>query len=108
MAIFLPMFIFRFPVNTGISSDVKLDAFRIVRWAEIEIGGYLIDRIYGDWMNVWGEVSLRKTSNQRDRLESCLNTHGGLSEHLYIPLLFWFHRTPGSRHSPGCPPVSRC
>ena len=83
------------PVSTQTSSNVKLDAFRIVRWAELEIGGQLIDRIYGDWMNVWGEISLRKTSNIQDRLESCLNTFGGISEHLYIPLLFWFHKNPG-------------
>ena len=83
------------PVSTQTSSNVKLDAFRIVRWAELEIGGQLIDRIYGDWMNVWGEISLRKTSNIQDRLETCLNTFGGISEHLYIPLLFWFHKNPG-------------
>jgi len=83
------------PVQSQTSSNVKLDAFRIVKWAELEIGGQLIDRIYGDWMNVWGEISLRKTSNIQDRLESCLNTFGGLSEHLYIPLLFWFHKNPG-------------
>ena len=84
------------PVGSSYESpSAKMDAFRIVKWAELEIGGQYVDRIYGDWMNVWGEISLRKTPSQRDRLESCLNTHGGLSEHLYIPLLFWFHGSPG-------------
>ena len=30
----------------------------LVKQAEIEIGGQLIDRQYGDWMNIWTELTI--------------------------------------------------
>ncbi len=79
----------------------------LVKQAEIEIGGQLIDRQYGDWMNIWTELTIpegkragyddmvgnKLTANNEDQL-------GGLSyldtkKRLYVPLQFWFNRNPG-------------
>ena len=75
-----------------------------VKQAEIEIGGQLIDRQYGDWMNIWTELTvpegkrrgydtmvgnLAKSTDQVGNLDSTVN------QNLYIPLQFWFNRNPG-------------
>jgi hypothetical protein len=76
----------------------------LVKQAEIEIGGQLIDRQYGDWMNIWTELTvpegkrrgydnmvgnLAKNTVQRGNMNSTVN------QRLYVPLQFWFNRNPG-------------
>jgi len=79
----------------------------LVSQAEIEIGGQLIDRQYGDWMNIWTELTV--PAGKRDGYDNMVgnaltatNTDqkGGLSflttaKRLYVPLQFWFNRNPG-------------
>ncbi len=84
----------------------------LVKQAEIEIGGQLIDRQYGDWMNIWTELTtpegkrkgydnmvgnLAKNVTVEGEVESMQN--GNLSslvrQRLYVPLQFWFNRNPG-------------
>lgn len=76
----------------------------LVKQAEIEIGGQLIDRQYGEWMNIWseltvpagkrvgydemvGNVALTKTNGTADRRD--------VKTQLDVPLQFWFNRNPG-------------
>ena len=76
----------------------------LVKQAEIEIGGQLIDRQYGNWMNIWTELTtpagkrtgydnmvgnLAKGTVQRGNLDSTV------AQRLYVPLQFWFNRNPG-------------
>ena len=77
----------------------------LVKQAEIEIGGQLIDRHYGDWMNIWTELTV--PAGKRDGYDNMVgNTPalsseqvGGLSAdaavRLYVPFQFWFNRNPG-------------
>jgi len=77
----------------------------MVRQAEIEIGGQLIDRQYGDWMNIWTELTV--PAGKRDGYDNMVgNVAGASSEQvsdlsadsarrLYVPLQFWFNRNPG-------------
>ena len=79
----------------------------LVSQAEIEIGGQLIDRQYGDWMNIWTEltVSAGKRAGYDNMVGNSMvaNTEqtGSLamsltaSSRLYVPLQFWFNRNPG-------------
>ena len=79
----------------------------LVSQAEIEIGGQLIDRQYGDWMNIWTELTVpsgkragydnmvgNQTAQNVDLAQS-----GSLTittaRRLYVPLQFWFNRNPG-------------
>jgi hypothetical protein len=83
-------------INQGAGSYERL---KIVKYAELEIGGQLINKLYGDWMRVWSELSIRKSTTNADPLASCLTLHTnpliiGDSE-LIIPLQFWFHSNPG-------------
>jgi hypothetical protein len=77
----------------------------LVKQAEIEIGGQLIDRQYGDWMNIWTELTTPE--GKRDgyddmvgnKLTSSTEQQGGLSSadktRIYVPFQFWFNRNPG-------------
>ena len=79
----------------------------LVKQAEIEIGGQLIDRQYGDWMNIWTELTI--PAGKRDGYDDMvgnkltagnLNQTGGIAAtagpfRLYVPLQFWFNRNPG-------------
>ena len=93
----------------------------LIKQAEIEIGGQLIDRQYGDWLNIWSELTIpegkRKgydvmvgsipyLGNFGDARQSQVgglfanpgnnyfNTNGQGCR-LYVPLQFWFNRNPG-------------
>ena len=77
----------------------------LVQQAEIEIGGQLIDRQYGDWMNIWTELSMPagKRAGYDDMVgnaTSDVDQVGGLvadgtAAKLFIPFQFWFNRNPG-------------
>ena len=77
----------------------------LIRSAEIEIGGQLIDRQYGDWMNIWSELTV--PAGQRAGYDNMVGNakptdaaHTGslltsTKPRLYVPLHFWFNRNPG-------------
>jgi Major capsid protein N-terminus/Large eukaryotic DNA virus major capsid protein len=79
----------------------------LVKQAEIEIGGQLIDRQYGDWMNIWSELTTPagKRAGYDNMVGNSTNTaiidsqNGGIeanaSKRLYVPFQFWFNRNPG-------------
>ena len=78
----------------------------LVSQAEIEIGGQLIDRQYGDWMNIWTELTI--PAGKHDGYDNMVGNavatgseqDGVLSNNtatyrLYVPFQFWFNRNPG-------------
>ena len=91
----------------------------LVKQVEIEIGGQLIDRQYGDWMNIWTELTVPEGKRKgydvmvgnvplTDTVSPAItNQVGGLNAssplysntkqgyRLYVPLQFWFNRNPG-------------
>ena len=79
----------------------------LVKQAEIEIGGQLIDRQYGDWMNIWSELTIPagKRAGYDNMVGNTTNTlitnsqNGGIESNaatrLYVPFQFWFNRNPG-------------
>ena len=84
----------------------------LVSQAEIEIGGQLIDRQYGDWMNIWTELTIPvgKRDGYDNMVGNVMTTTGGsnpteqlggiafsltATTRLYVPLQFWFNRNPG-------------
>ena len=78
----------------------------MVKLVEVEIGGQLIDRQYGEWMNVWTELCTPE--GKRDVYDTMVGNHNGsatgaaLTDSTYapsskmdVPLQFWFNRNPG-------------
>ena len=97
---------------------------RLIKQVEIEIGGSRIDRQYGDWMQIWTQltqplgtqvsfddmvgnsadlvllkdgsgVALDATCAASEATNSCLSRAGTPMKTLYIPLQFWYCRNPG-------------
>jgi len=69
---------------------------------EIDIGGYCVDKQYGDWLNIWYELSGNKY--QKDIYDKMIGNVSKLTTFdrsikspydLYIPLQFWFNRRNG-------------
>jgi hypothetical protein len=98
---------------------------RLIKQVEVEIGGQRIDRQYGDWMQIWtqlstdagtvnaldsiignthdlvltkrqsGSMPLDGTCAATETSGSCVPRQGTPAKTLYIPLQFWFCRNPG-------------
>jgi Major capsid protein N-terminus/Large eukaryotic DNA virus major capsid protein len=78
--------------------------YLLIQQVEIEIGGQIMDRHYGEWMYLW--ESLTSPYDQSVRLDQMLGANvagtystpagcNGRPAVLYIPLSFWFCRNPG-------------
>jgi hypothetical protein len=97
---------------------------RLIKQVEVEIGGQRIDRQYGDWMQIWTQLTteagvvhalddlignthdlvlmkrstglaLDATCSSSETTISCIPRKGTPAKTLYIPLQFWFCRNPG-------------
>ena len=97
---------------------------RLVKTVELEIGGQRIDRQYGDWMQIWTQLSqdvgtvealndmignthdlvlmkdkkgyaLDASCAGSELTNTCAPRAGTPARTLYIPLQFWFCRNPG-------------
>ena len=73
------------------TDDVSVCANDLINSVEIEIGGQKIDKHYGDWLNIWTQLSTPASKNVG--LEELLNLKKG--KYSYVPLQFWFCRNPG-------------
>jgi hypothetical protein len=119
-------------VDLGTSGSTGLKRFRwlnyighrLIKVVELEIGGQRIDRQYGDWMQIWTQLTqdagtvaalddmvgnthdlvLMKDSKGyaldascagSELTNSCAPRSGTPAKTLYIPLQFWFCRNPG-------------
>ena len=76
----------------------------MIKQAEIEIGGQLIDRQYGEWMNIWTELTVpagkrrgydNMVGNDLNGTLVSTSTNYQNDVRLYVPLQFWFNRNPG-------------
>lgn len=80
-------------VDVYVSWNRKI-GLSIIKTVEFEIGGRIIDRQYGDWMNIWFELTdmnniVKMIGDTPDMYEFTL---GKPSKNIYIPLLFSFCR----------------
>ena len=73
----------------------------MINYIEIEIGGQIIDKHYGDWLNIWAELFTNTNLNRSVDVmignvpELTDFTNGKDPYTLYIPLQFWFCRNSG-------------
>jgi len=78
---------------------VKRIGYALIKRIDIEIGDELIDRQYGDWLNIWNELTLDKKTNIEKILGNVKEltdfTNGKKMYKLFIPLQFWFNRNTG-------------
>ena len=73
--------------------------WHILKTVEIEIGGYVINKHYGDFLQIWSELILN--SNNKKGLDKMIGNVPELIDYttvkdsyiLYVPLYFWFCRS---------------
>ena len=72
----------------------------LIEYVELEIGGQRIDKHYGEWLEIWSELTLPEEKRQgfkemigrRDAYHADSSLE---SRNLFIPLQFFFCRNPG-------------
>lgn len=78
---------------------IRKIGFGIVKEIEVEIGGQMIDRHYGKWLNIWSELNGQKDADIDKSIGNVPDLYNYSSEKkeyiLYIPLQFWFCRASG-------------
>jgi hypothetical protein len=69
----------------------------LVKQVEVEIGGQMIDRQYGEWMYIWNELTLPKGKEAGfgEMIKTFADTNPETSANVYVPLEFWFCRNIG-------------
>jgi len=87
----IPMIPDTIDTDNTVTDDVSVCANDLINSIEIEIGGQKIDKHYGDWLNIWTQLSTSASKNVG--LEELLNLKKG--KYSYVPLQFWFCRNPG-------------
>lgn len=79
---------------------VKKIGFAILKNIKIEIGGHIIDEQYGEWLNLWYELFGPREEGFDEMIgnvpELVNFSYNKESFELYIPLQFWFCKSPGS------------
>ena len=77
----------------------------LINEVEVEIGGQCIDKHYGEWLEIWSQLT--NTDEQltklrllidggiRDTSLQSMKSAGDDDKKVYIPLQFWFNRNPG-------------
>ena len=71
---------------------------QMIDHVECEIGGQCIDKQYGEWMDIWAQLS--STNEEWTKLDRLVGADlvanaAATSRKLYIPLQFWFCKNPG-------------
>lgn len=83
---------------------VKRVGFTLIKTVDIEINGRIIDRHFGEWLNLWaeltGEISGMHERGYRTMIGDVpeLTTFTNTKDEyvLYIPLQFWFCKSTGN------------
>ena len=71
----------------------NVNSSKYIDKVEIEIGGQMIDRQYGEWMEIWNELSLPK--GKKNGFSAMVGNAATAAEYKYLPLEFWFCRNIG-------------
>ena len=79
---------------------VKKIGYALIKNVELEIGGRVIDKHYGEWLNIWYELTESYTKETLDtmigNIEDLYNFTNGKDQYeLFIPLKFWFCKNNG-------------
>lgn len=78
--------------------------FKLIKYVELDIGGQVIDRLYGEWLVLWNNLTMSYTQMDKlmlmdslpDFVTSSASCNGFSSNKLYVPLSFYFTRSPGA------------
>jgi hypothetical protein len=89
-------------------SWIKKLGHYLIDFIEVEVGGQLIDTHYGDWLNIWYELTIplskqrgydKMIGNVEEMFRTRVSDRGDNTvsgRTLYIPLQFWFCKDVGN------------
>lgn len=88
-------------MSSGNASWCRNIGHALIDYVNVEIGGQEIDRHYGDWLNIWNELT--QTADHMDGYNVMIGNTAALTTPaaaipattVYVPLQFWFCRNPG-------------
>lgn len=85
-------------LTSGTNTYARSIGHALIEYVELEIGGQRIDKHYGEWLEMWSELTLpeEKRIGFKEMIGRS-DVHNGEIEaqKLYIPLQFFFCRNPG-------------
>ena len=88
--------------TTGVADNLADGgAFIFIDKVEVEIGGQMIDRHYGNWMYIWNKLSLSPSKfGGFNRMTRCnandiVTGENTIGVKMTVPFEFWFCRNPG-------------
>jgi len=103
------------PPGASVNNDQMRLGYNLIRYVELDIGGQVIDRIYGEWLYLWDcltndgakfqdlskmvAASLAAGAVTVPANATCsegTGNHAVLPTVLYIPLYFFYTRNPGA------------
>lgn len=88
--------------SSGVIGWVDYIGHNIIDYVSIDIGGQEIDKHYGDWLNIWNELT--QTAEKSAGYDVMVGQSSALTSiadgttpatTLYVPLQFWFNRNAG-------------
>ena len=65
----------------------------IVRQVQIDIGGQQVDKQFGEWLEIWSQLT--DSANKQQLLSNMVSIDNSYDGRLYVPLRFWFCMNPG-------------
>lgn len=78
---------------------VKKIGYAIIKTIRIDINEQLIDKQYGEWLNIWSELNDNKTNGFNKLIGNVTEltsfSNGKNTYRMYVPLQFWFCRASG-------------
>ena len=83
-------------LNGDVNASTSRYGHQMINYVEVEIGGQCIDKHYGEWMDIWAQLS--SSSEQWTKLDRVVGgdlQNASSNSKLYVPLQFWFCRNPG-------------
>jgi len=66
---------------------------RLIKNVEVEVGGQRVDKQYGEWLEVWADLTL--SGAQKAGYTTMCGAATQAAKRIYVPLQFWFCRNPG-------------
>ena len=91
------------PAITGSNTPKYVNGFghAVIDYVDLEIGGQSIDKHYGEWMEIWTQLSYSHSKQEaydillpRSDIDTTVAGHTAIKT-VYIPLQFWFCRNIG-------------
>jgi hypothetical protein len=81
--------------NVKSGANAKDVGHKLIEQVEVEIGGQMIDRQYGEWMYIWNELTLPE--GKKVGFQKMIASDGAPTTEVpvYVPLEFWFCRNIG-------------